>query len=239
MLNAKMKSALVAGKAAVIATLLGSAAYAQVNVETPAGNSVAVPETALEGQAPVATTAGTGYETLAQDANDEAIRNALESQGFANVLITRDGTTLTVTADREGEMVELVYSTATGRLITVDGVPVGPDEADFVVVDEPGTLPAEPGQPVDTVGNGEPAVQPGVGGTQPGLPGETDGGEPEATPDTGGNLTAPDATQPGLPGETEGGEPDADIGTDLGDPGAADGEDAADVEGIADTDGQD
>lgn len=231
MLNAKMKSAMIAGKAALVATLLGSAAYAQVSVDTPAGNNVVVPEAALEGQAAVATTADTGYETLAQNANDEAIRNALEAQGFGNVLITRDGTTLTVTADRGDEMVELVYSTATGRLITIDGVPVGPDETDFVVMDDPATLPAEANQPVDTVGAG--------GTTQPGLPGETDGGEPTTLPDGDATLTSPDATQPGIPGETDGQEPEATIGTDASDPGAAGGEDAADVEGIADTDGQD
>ncbi|MGP9803735.1 hypothetical protein [Paracoccus sp. NSM] len=231
MLNAKMKSAMIAGKAALVATLLGSAAYAQVSVDTPAGNTVDVPETALEGQASAATTADTGHEALAQAANDEAIRNALESQGFGNVLITRDGTTLTVTADRAGEMVELVYSTATGRLITVDGVPVGPDEADFVVIDDPATAPADQTPPADTVGNG--------GTTQPGLPGETDGGEPTTMPDDDATLTGPDATQPGIPGETDGSEPEATIGTDVSDPGATGGEDAAEAEGIADTDGQD
>lgn len=230
MLNAKMKSAMLAGKAALIATLLGSAAYAQVSVDTPAGNNVVVPETALEGQAPVATTSETGYETLAQNANDEAIRNALESQGFTNILITRDGTTLTVTANRGDEMVELVYSTATGRLIAVDGVPVGPDEADFVVIDDPAAMPTQTDQPMDTVGRG--------GTTQPGLPGETDGGEPVTMPGEDATPALPDAVQPGIPGETEGGEPDATIGTDASDPGAAGGEDAADVEGVADTDGQ-
>lgn len=194
-----MKRLMIATQAGAIAALMGTAAFAQVSVETPEGTTATIPEAALEGQAPVATTDETGYELLAQSANDEVIISSLEGQGFSNIVIEREGTTLTVTAERDGTPLELIYSTATGRLISIDGVPVGPTEGDFVVIDTPAEEAAAGAAPVDTVGHGE----------------------------------------QGIPGETDGREPDNDGGADLSDPGAEDGEDSAETDGVADTDGGD
>lgn len=197
MLTGTMKSTLIAGKAAAVAMLLGSAAYAQVSVDTPEGTTVTIPQSAIEGQAPVATTSDTGYELLAQAANDEVIINSLESQGFSSVVIARDGTVLTVLAERDGEPIELVYSTATGRLISVDGVPVGPSESDFVVIDGPveGTMPAQNGAAAtaDTGTDSEAGV---VGTGEAALPDEAPADEAtdEAeTPEDGADDVADDA----------------------------------------------
>ncbi|MFN3525725.1 MAG: hypothetical protein ACK4YU_06515 [Paracoccus sp. (in: a-proteobacteria)] len=213
MLTGSMKSALIAGKAAALATLMGTAAFAQVSVETPAGTDVTIPQSALEGQAPVATTPDTGYELLAQSANDDAITMSLEAQGFTSIAILRDGTVLTVTAERDGEPTELVYSTATGRLVSVDGIPVGPSESDFVVIDgaTEGTAPATATGGVTDTGVGGAADSGIVNAPEPGVPGETDGGEPD---------------------------PDATDGTDASDPDAAEGMDGTEAEGGAETDGQ-
>jgi hypothetical protein len=191
MLTGSMKSALIAGKAAALATLMGTAAFAQVSVETPAGNDVTVPQSALEGQAPVATTGETGYELLSQSANDEAITASLEAQGFTSVEIMRDGSVLTVTAERDSEPTELIYSTATGRLVSVDGIPVGPSESDYVVVEgddaaADGAAPAE----VPAMGSGGDSVNDLPGTSQPDVPGATDGDEEDTTGGT-------DASDPG------------------------------------------
>ncbi|MFN3275801.1 MAG: hypothetical protein ACK41U_14155 [Paracoccus sp. (in: a-proteobacteria)] len=219
MLTGTMKSTLIAGKAAALAMLLGTAAYAQVSVETPDGTNVTVPQAAIEGQAPVATTPDTGYEVLAQTANDEVIVSSLESQGYTSVMIARDGTVLTVLAERDGQPIELIYSTATGRLISVDGVPVGPSESDFVVID--GAVQGEaPTPPAATTG------EPGIGDT------ETDNAALNGTVGT----VMPDEATPdeagGTDGSTEDGSTDGDDG--VAEDAGADG----DAESGAETDGE-
>lgn len=229
MLTGTMKSTLIAGKAAALAMLLGTAAYAQVSVDTPEGTTVTVPQSAVEGQAPVATTADTGYEVLAQTANDEVIISSLESQGYSSVTIARDGTVLTVLAERDGQPIELIYSTATGRLISVDGVPVGPSESDFVVIDgavagdAPAPAMADPGEP-------------GVGDTETdnsAMNGTAETVMPdEATPDESGGSDG--AMEDGSTGDSDGAAEDA--GTDA-DTGAGDTDSGAETDSES-TDGE-
>lgn len=50
------------------------------------------------------------------------IAEALSAQGFSDISMQREGPILTIKAQRAGQPTELVYSTANGRLVSVDGV---------------------------------------------------------------------------------------------------------------------
>ncbi|WP_112874015.1 hypothetical protein [Paracoccus endophyticus] len=77
--------------------------------------------TADPGSPAAVALAGAPVPTLEQMANNEAVAGLLLAQGFRDVEIDRDGVLMTVTAQRDGVPVELVYNTSTGRLIEQDG----------------------------------------------------------------------------------------------------------------------
>ncbi|MBV0891778.1 hypothetical protein KTN05_07935 [Paracoccus sp. Z118] len=145
MKNISRTSSLLAS-AAIAVTSLGSAAIAQtattpvpdaVVTDVP-GAVVVVPNqpgttpdmVVVTPVAPGTVTPGTPPEIMAepfhqfsmeQIANDQAVIDTLLAQGFSDIVIDRDGTLLTVTAVRGASPVELVYQTASGRLVSIDG----------------------------------------------------------------------------------------------------------------------
>lgn len=124
MLTDKIKFALLGGKVAALSVLLGTAALAQDKtvVETPEGNTVAIPEAAQTTESPVGAIRESDYPILEQWENDEAVAVTLVEQGYTDVHILRQGALMTVTAQRDGQPTELVYSVANGSLVSVDGV---------------------------------------------------------------------------------------------------------------------
>lgn len=130
MLTDKIKFVLLGGQAAALSVLLGTTALAQEEtvVETPEGNSVTVPEAAETTESPIGTITETDYPILEQWENDEAVAKTLVSQGYTNIHILREGALMTVTAQRDGQPIELVYSVANGSLVSVDGVELRRDE---------------------------------------------------------------------------------------------------------------
>ena len=101
-------------------TMLTRAALALLlTAGTAAAQGTAV--TADPGSPAAVAVAGAPVPTLEQMANNEAVAGLLLAQGFRDVEIDRDGVLMTVTAQRDGVPVELVYNTSTGRLIEQDG----------------------------------------------------------------------------------------------------------------------
>lgn len=143
-----LKTMLAGGKAAALAAVLATGAAAQETVPTPEGNVVLVPEAALEADSP-SVLPESGYMTLTSFENDQVVAETLIGQGFTNVVINRTGPIMTVTAERDGVPTELVYSTANGRLMSVDGVPF-PHPADAAAATERGSGAAAVADPVAT-----------------------------------------------------------------------------------------
>ncbi|MBM3606287.1 MAG: hypothetical protein FJX25_16650 [Alphaproteobacteria bacterium] len=123
MFMSPFKSLLLGSTIAATSTFFAAAAFAQSTlVETPQGNAVVVPDAALETSPSAGFVAETDYPRLESIENNETIAETLIAQGYSDVVIRREGPILTVTAQRAGVPIELVYSTANGRLISVDGV---------------------------------------------------------------------------------------------------------------------
>ncbi|WP_410218194.1 hypothetical protein [Paracoccus sp. (in: a-proteobacteria)] len=128
MFTTSIKGLMLGSKIAATATLLATMAMAQTTaIETPQGNTVVVPEEALTEQSSVGVILENEYPLLESIENNEAIAETLIAQGYSNVVISREGPILTVTAQRGGVPIELVYSTANGRLVSVDGVETRPE----------------------------------------------------------------------------------------------------------------
>lgn len=129
MLTDTYKMAVMGCKAAALGTMLATTALAQTVVETPSGNTAVVSDPALEPTAPVGAVTQQAFPLPEQFENDMAVSEALLAQGFTDIRIARDGPIMTVTAQRNGSPTELVYSTANGTLVSVDGVEMrdGPD----------------------------------------------------------------------------------------------------------------
>lgn len=53
--------------------------------------------------------------------SDEGITARLTESGYSDVVVTRDGTDLRITAMRDGAEHEMVYDMTTGALVEVDG----------------------------------------------------------------------------------------------------------------------
>lgn len=219
MLNDTFKIVLMGGKAAALGAMFATTAMAQTVVETPAGNTAVVVDPALQAEKPVGAVTQQAFPLPEQFENDQAVSEALLAQGFTDIRILREGPIMTVTAQRNGVPTELVYSTANGTLISVDGV----------------EMRAAP----DATGDGQTTPAPDAAPEAPADDTATD--DDSATPDDG---TAPDdSTDTGTDtdGATDGtdGTTDTDAGTDSGaDAGADSGTDSgADADSDAGTDG--
>ncbi|SCY78016.1 hypothetical protein [Paracoccus tibetensis] len=136
MLTNPLKAVLIGGKTAALAALLATTAAAQTAVPTPEGNVVVIPEAALEAESR-SVLVESDYPVLTSFDNDQVIAETLIGQGFTNVVINRTGPILTITATRDGVPIELVYSTANGRLMSVDGVEFR-HPSDAAAASEPG-----------------------------------------------------------------------------------------------------
>lgn len=101
---------------------LATTAPAQTVVETPGGNTAVIVDPALQPQPPAGAVAVPAFPLPQQLENDQAVIETLLSQGFTDIHILREGAMMTVSAQRNGQPTELVYSVANGTLVSVDGV---------------------------------------------------------------------------------------------------------------------
>lgn len=202
------------GKAAAFAVLMGGTALAQGT------DTVIVPAPAVEPGAPVGVVAPGGVPMIAQLDNDQAVAETLISQGFSNIHILREGALMTVTASRDGQPIELVYSVANGTLVSING--------------EELRDPPEPSSAGDL-----PADDPAGDATDDDAT-DDDGAPDDGTPDDGtddGGTDDDGAGDDGSAGDGDAG--DGDAGNDGGDDGAGDdgGDDGGAGDGGADSDG--
>ncbi|WP_169308758.1 hypothetical protein [Paracoccus gahaiensis] len=100
------------GKAAILATLMATASFAQTaTTEAPAG---------------MTTMEEVDFPTLTTVETDEAVAAEIVAQGYENVVVVRTDEALTVAAERGGVPTEMVFSPVDGTLMMVDGVePMG------------------------------------------------------------------------------------------------------------------
>ncbi|MGZ3215349.1 hypothetical protein [Paracoccus sp. T5] len=222
MLTSSFKTLLIGGKVAATAALLATTAMAQTTaIDTPQGNTVVVPDQALETQPSGGFVLESDYPRLDSMENNEMIAETLIAQGYSDVVISREGPILTVTAQRAAVPIELVYSTANGRLISVDGVE---------------TRPAAGGTSAGDTATGTTAdtATPAAAAEDAATDGITDDSETDAATDGTG-------TEAGTGGSDVGTDADADTGADTGPDGAD--TSGADTDGAgtdgADTDGAD
>ncbi|MEE2861065.1 MAG: hypothetical protein VYB46_09675, partial [Pseudomonadota bacterium] len=201
MLTSSIKTLMAGGRAVTASALLATTAMAQTTtIDTPQGNTVIVPDDALEAQPSVGYVLESDYPRLDSIENNTAIAEALISQGYSDVVISREGPILTVTAVRGVTPIELVYSTANGRLVSVDGVetraaPEGSSANDQMGMD----ATTEGGAPAAD-GAEDPGMDDGGTGTDDGGMGDDGSG---ADGDTGGDASGADGS-------------DADSGDDSG-----------------------
>ncbi|MDQ1898988.1 hypothetical protein RAH32_00810 [Paracoccus sp. WLY502] len=192
---------------------LATASLAQTVVETPGGNTAVVVDPALQPQPPVGAVAVPAFPLPEQINNDQVVIETLLSQGFTNIHILREGAIMTITAQRNGQPTELVYSIANGTLISVDGVELRE-------------------QPDATSNRGSDIAKDvlgaGSGGTDAGDDGEEDAGTGAEAGSNGADAGSPGAgTDGGSDGSGSGSESGADGGADGGSTGSDGGSDGA------------
>ncbi len=217
--------ALLVGSQIAAASLMATTAIAQTTViETPQ-STVIVPDDALEESPSGGFVAESDYPRLESLENYEAIADTLSDQGYSDIFIQREGPILTVTAQRAGVPTELVYSTANGRLVSVDGVETRAEPGTSSAGDDAGLMGADTPDGADDGEADDGASD--DGGADDG----TDGGADGNGADDGGS-------DDGADGGTDGGDSDggADGGSDGGnsDSGADGGSDSGDSDGGAD-----
>ncbi|MFN3277965.1 MAG: hypothetical protein ACK41Y_06155 [Paracoccus hibiscisoli] len=96
------------GKAAILATLMATASFAQT--------------TATEAPAEVTTMDAVEFPALTSVETDQEVIDSLSAQGYENVVVTRADGTLIVTGERGGLPTEMIFSDTDGTLVLVDGV---------------------------------------------------------------------------------------------------------------------
>lgn len=136
-----------------------------------------------------------------QMANNESIAQVLLAQGFSDVKILREGSLMTVTAQRDGQPIELVYSLIEGALISVNGETVRTESQKEAFGRETSGDKAASGMAGDDA-----AVAPE--GTEEGTKDSATG--TEGTDDSGTEGTGEGSESSG---ETEGGESETEGGT--------------------------
>lgn len=138
MIKTSLKSLMMGGKIAALAALMGGTALAQTT------ETVVVPAPALEAGTPVGVVAA-GIPVIEQLDNDQSVAETLIAQGFTDVVIRREGALMTVTANRAGEPIELVYSVANGTLVSINGEELRdpPEASSGADVPAPAAAPAD------------------------------------------------------------------------------------------------
>lgn len=130
MTGLSLKTLLKGGTMAAAMGLMAAPALAQTTtIDTP-GSTVIVPDAALEAEPSQGFVLESDYPRFESLENYAAISEVLIAQGYSDVQILREGPILTVTAQRAGVPVVLVYSTANARLVSVNGVETRADPED-------------------------------------------------------------------------------------------------------------
>ena len=209
MFNSSIKTLMLGGKAAAIAALMAGTAMAETTIiSTPTGNDVLATESAMDAEPSKGIVWADDFPVLEEVENNDAIIDTMIAQGFTDLKITRKGPMLTVTGQRAGVPTELVYSTANGRLISVDGV----ETQDRTVDGTPSIADRMMDNVADGDGDAETADE--AMGTDT-LGGTTDSGT-DAGADTGESDT-------GDAGADTGSDSDGDSGSDGGADSGSDG----------------
>lgn len=212
--------ALLVGSQIAATSLMATAAIGQTTqIETPQGSTVIVPDNALEEEPSGGFVAEGDYPRLESIENYEAIAETLSDQGYSDIFIQREGPILTVTAQRAGVPTELVYSTANGRLVSVDGVETRADPEGSSGGDDAGQ--AEAG-----------ASDAGGSSDTPDTPGGDDG----ANEGSAGGDAADGGADTGSDG-SDGGEADGGSDGSDSDSGSDGGSEGGDADGGSDSNG--
>lgn len=234
MFNSSIKTLMLGGKAAAIAALMAGTAMAETTIiSTPTGNDVLATESAMDAEPSKGIVWADDYPVLEEVENNDAIIDMMIGQGFTDLKITRKGPMLTVTGQRDGIPTELVYSTANGRLVSVDGV----ETQDRSVDGEPSIADRMMDNVADGDGDAE-AADAALGtdtlggttdtGTDAGMDVGADAGTDTGT-DTGTDAGADAGTDAGADtGSDAGSDSGSDGGSDGGDGGSDSGSDGGD-----------
>ena len=216
MFNSSIKTLMLGGKAAAIAALMAGTAMAETTIiSTPTGNDVLATESAMDAEPSKGIVWADDFPVLEEVENNDAIIDTMIAQGFTDLKITRKGPMLTVTGQRAGVPTELVYSTANGRLISVDGV----ETQDRTVDGTPSIADRMMDNVADGDGDAETADE--AMGTDT-LGGTTDSGT-DAGADTGDSDTGDAGADTGSDSDGDSG---ADGGADSGSDGGSEGGDS-------------
>ena len=212
--------ALLVGSQIAATSLMATAAIGQTTqIETPQGSTVIVPDNALEEEPSGGFVAEGDYPRLESIENYEAIAETLSDQGYSDIFIQREGPILTVTAQRAGVPTELVYSTANGRLVSVNGVETRADP--------------EGSSGGDDAGQAEAGASDGEGSSDtPDSPGGDDG----ASEGSAGDDAADGGADTGSDG-SDGGEADGGSDGSDSDSGSDGGSEGGDADGGSDSNG--
>lgn len=212
--------ALLVGSQIAATSLMATAAIGQTTqIETPQGSTVIVPDNALEEEPSGGFVTEGDYPRLESIENYEAIAETLSDQGYSDIFIQREGPILTVTAQRAGVPTELVYSTANGRLVSVDGVETRADP--------------EGSSGGDDAGQAEAGALDGEGSSD--TP-DTPGGDDGASEDSAGDDAADGGADTGSDG-SDGGEADGGSDGSNSDSGSDGGSEGGDADGGSDSNG--
>lgn len=218
MFNSSIKTLMLGGKAAAIAALMAGTAMAETTIiSTPTGNDVLATESAMDAEASKGIVWADDYPVLEEVENNDAIIEMMIGQGFTDLKITRKGPMLTVTGQRDGVPTELVYSTANGRLVSVDGIETQDRSGDA----EPSIADRAMDNVADGDGDAEMSADPSGTDT---LGGTVDSGT-EADADMGGTEGTDGGTDAGSESDSDTGS-DGDAGGDTGGDAGADGGDS-------------
>ncbi|WP_252930086.1 hypothetical protein [Paracoccus sp. 08] len=212
--------ALLVGSQIAATSLMATAAIGQTTqIETPQGSTVIVPDNALEEEPSGGFVTEGDYPRLESIENYEAIAETLSDQGYSDIFIQREGPILTVTAQRAGVPTELVYSTANGRLVSVNGVETRADP--------------EGSSGGDDAGQAEAGASDGEGSSDtPDSPGGDDG----ASEGSAGDDAADGGADTGSDG-SDGGEADGGSDGSDSDSGSDGGSEGGDADGGSDSNG--
>ncbi|WP_111558201.1 hypothetical protein [Paracoccus sediminilitoris] len=218
MFNSSIKTLMLGGKAAAIAALMAGTAMAETTIiSTPTGNDVLATESAMDAEASKGIVWADDYPVLEEVENNDAIIEMMIGQGFTDLKITRKGPMLTVTGQRDGVPTELVYSTANGRLVSVDGIETQDRSGDA----EPSIADRAMDNVADGDGDAEMSADPSGTDT---LGGTVDSGT-EADADMGSTEGTDGGTDAGSESDSDTGS-DGDAGGDTGGDAGADGGDS-------------
>lgn len=141
-----------------------------------------------------------------QMANNESIAQVLLAQGFSDVKILREGSLMTVTAQRDGQPIELVYSLIEGALISVNGETVRTESQKEAFGRETSGRETSGDKAASGMAGDDAAAAP---------EGTEEGTEDSATGTEGTDDSGTEGTDEGSEssGETEGGESETEGGT--------------------------